>query len=168
MAGTMDGRDRPDGPGTADTLLAAVLAVSADLELPEVLARIVHSGMSLVDARYGALGVVAADGEHLIEFITAGVTPAQRALIGEPPRGHGILGLLIRDPRPRRLRDIATHPDSFGFPPNHPAMHSFLGTPIHIREEVFGNLYMAQKQGAPPTRVGRGDRAGDHGAARGS
>ncbi|MDN5791118.1 MAG: GAF domain-containing protein [Micrococcales bacterium] len=129
-------------------LLAAVLAVSADLELPEVLTRIVTSGMSLVGARYGALGVVDPQKDHLVEFITAGITPQERALIGDLPRGHGILGLLIRDPHPRRLRDIATHPHSFGFPPNHPEMHSFLGTPIRIRDEVFGNLYLTEKQGA--------------------
>ena len=129
-------------------LLEAVMAVSADLELGEVLSRIVQAAMSLVDARYGALGVVSDDGEHLVEFITRGVTDAERARIGDLPRGHGILGLLIRDPQPRRLRDISEHPDSFGFPPNHPPMRSFLGAPVRIRSEVYGNLYMAQKQGA--------------------
>jgi signal transduction histidine kinase len=82
-----------------------------------------------------------------MEFITEGVSAEERQAIGDPPRGHGILGLLIRDPRPQRLADISAHPDSYGFPPNHPPMHSFLGVPIRIRDEVFGNLYLAEAQG---------------------
>jgi signal transduction histidine kinase len=129
-------------------LLDAVVAVSSNLDLADVLGRIVESATTLVDARYGALGVISVEGERLVEFVTRGVTDEERARIGHPPRGHGVLGLLIREPRPRRLRDITTHPDSFGFPPNHPAMHTFLGVPVRIRDEVFGNLYMAEKQGA--------------------
>jgi len=129
-------------------LLDAVLAVSADLDLAEVLSRIVRCACELVDARYGALGVLGADGEHLVEFVVHGLTPQEQEAIGDPPRGHGVLGLLIRQPRPRRLRDVAAHPDSHGFPPNHPPMHSFLGVPIRIRDEVFGNLYLTEKQGA--------------------
>lgn len=130
-----------------EALLDAVTAVSADLELPVVLGRIVRSACALVNAKYGALGVLSPDGEHLVEFVTHGVSPEERERIGDPPRGHGILGLLIRDPRPRRLPDIAAHPDSYGFPPNHPPMRSFLGTPIRIRDQVFGNLYLAERQG---------------------
>ena len=129
-------------------LLDAVMAVTADLELADVLTRIVRSGCELVDAKYGALGVLGPVGEHVVEFVTQGLTQEEHEAIGDPPHGHGVLGLLIREPRPRRLRDLAGHPDSYGFPPNHPAMHSFLGTPIHIRDEVFGNLYMTEKQGA--------------------
>ncbi|MEO8829518.1 GAF domain-containing protein [Lapillicoccus sp.] len=129
-------------------LLEAVVAVSADLDLTDVLSRIVGSAVSLVGASYGALGVLSPGGEHLVEFITRGISAAEREEIGELPRGHGVLGLLIRDPRPRRLKDIAAHPDSFGFPPNHPPMRSFLGTPIRIRDKVYGNLYLAEKQGA--------------------
>jgi signal transduction histidine kinase len=129
-------------------LLDAVMAVTADLELADVLTRIVHSACELVDAKYGALGVLGPDGEHLVEFVTQGITQAEREAIGDPPRGHGVLGLLIREGRARRLPEIAGHPDSYGFPPNHPAMHSFLGTPIRIRDEVFGNLYLTEKQGA--------------------
>jgi signal transduction histidine kinase len=129
-------------------LLEAVMAVTADLELADVLTRIVRSACELVDAKYGALGVLGPDGEHLVEFVTHGVTEGQRAEIGDPPRGHGVLGLLIREPRPRRLVDLAGHSDSFGFPPNHPSMHSFLGAPVRIRDEVFGNLYLTEKQGA--------------------
>jgi Signal transduction histidine kinase len=128
-------------------LLDAVLAVSADLDLAEVLSRIVRCACELVDARYGALGVLGADGEHLVEFVAHGLSPEEQEAIGDPPRGHGVLGLLIRQPRPRRLRDVAAHPDSHGFPANHPVMHSFLGVPIRIRDEVFGNLYLTEKQG---------------------
>lgn len=126
-------------------LLDAVVAVSSDLELADVLTRIVASACALVGARYGALGVLDAEREHLAEFITEGVTPQERTLIGDPPHGNGILGLLITDPRPVRLPDIASHPASYGFPPNHPPMHSFLGTPIRARDAVFGNLYLAEK-----------------------
>ncbi|NMM23380.1 MAG: GAF domain-containing protein [Phycicoccus sp.] len=128
-------------------LLEAVLAVSADLDLAEVLSRIVRCACELVDARYGALGVFGGDGEHLVEFVIHGLSQEEQQAIGDPPRGHGVLGLLIRQPRPRRLRDVAAHPDSYGFPPNHPVMHSFLGVPIRIRDEVFGNLYLTEKQG---------------------
>ena len=127
-------------------LLDAVLAVSADLDLSDVLARIVRCACELVDARYGALGVLGADGEHLVEFVAHGLSQEEQEAIGDPPHGHGVLGLLIRQPRPRRLRDVAAHPDSHGFPANHPVMHSFLGVPIRIRDEVFGNLYLTEKQ----------------------
>jgi signal transduction histidine kinase len=130
-----------------EALLDAVTAMSANLELSVVLGRIVRSACALVNARYGALGVLSPDGEHLVEFVTHGVTPGERARIGDPPRGHGILGLLIRDPRPRRLSNIAAHPDSYGVPPNHPPMHSFLGAPIRIRDEGFGNLSLAERIG---------------------
>ncbi|MDQ1535776.1 MAG: hypothetical protein QOE58_169, partial [Actinomycetota bacterium] len=129
-------------------LLDAVMSVTADLELADVLTRIVHSACDLVDAKYGALGVLGPDGEHLVEFVTQGIAKRQREAIGELPRGHGVLGLLIHEARPRRLADLANHPDSFGFPPNHPPMHSFLGAPIRIRDEVFGNLYLTEKQSA--------------------
>src|SRR3954469_24307571 len=130
-------------------LLDAVVAVSSDLDLPVVLSRIVSSACELVDAGYGALGVIGPDGERLVEFVTHGVSDAERELIGDPPHGAGVLGLLIRDPRPRRIRDIASHEDSYGFPPNHPPMHSFLGAPVATREHVFGNLYLAEKRDAP-------------------
>jgi signal transduction histidine kinase len=129
-------------------LLDAVVAVSSDLDLATVLGRIVRSACHLVDARYGALGVLGHDGEHLTEFVTHGMSAQERAAIGELPRGKGLLGLLIRHPEPVRVHEIAEHPDSYGFPPNHPPMKSFLGTPIRIREQVFGNLYLSEKQGA--------------------
>jgi two-component system, NarL family, sensor histidine kinase DevS len=128
-------------------LLDAVNVVGSDLSLPIVLHRIVESARELVGARYAALGVIG-DDRRLAEFITVGVDSETYAAIGDLPEGHGILGLLIVDPQPLRLRDLTTHPQSYGFPPNHPSMRSFLGVPIRVRNEVFGNLYLCEKQGA--------------------
>jgi signal transduction histidine kinase len=129
-------------------LLEAVLAVGTGLDLPSVLRAIVQGACRLADAKYGALGVISPDGGHLIEFVTIGVDDEERKRIGPEPEGHGILGLLIRDPRPLRLANLAQHLDSFGFPPNHPPMTSFLGVPVRVRDVVFGNLYLTEKQGA--------------------
>ena len=106
------------------------------------------SATALLDARYGALGVRAADG-GLSEFVYVGIDPAQREVMGHLPEGRGILGLLINDPRPVRLGDLSKHPASIGFPPNHPPMKSFLGTPIMVRGKVFGSIYLTEKLGAP-------------------
>jgi signal transduction histidine kinase len=127
-------------------LVDAVMAVGSDLDLAATLQRIVHAARELVDAKYGALGVLDHSGESLAEFIVSGIDEATYRAIGEVPKGHGILGLLISDPRPLRLPDLTEHPASFGFPPNHPQMRSFLGVPILVRGEVFGNLYLADKQ----------------------
>ncbi len=124
------------------------MAVTAGLDLADVLTRIVRSACELVDATYGALGVLGPDGEQLVEFVTRGLTREQHEAIGDLPRGHGVLGLLIREPHPLRLANLADHPDSYGFPPNHPPMGSFMGTPILIRDQVFGNLYLTEKIGA--------------------
>jgi signal transduction histidine kinase len=129
-------------------LLDAVLTVGSDLDLPTILQRLVESAASLVDARYGALGVLDEGGTRLVEFLTAGLSEAEHAAIGTLPAGHGILGLLIVDPRPIRLADLTSHADSYGFPPNHPPMRSFLGVPIRVRGEVFGNLYLTDKRSA--------------------
>ncbi|PKW25510.1 GAF domain-containing sensor histidine kinase [Phycicoccus duodecadis] len=131
-------------------LLDAVMAITAGLDLSDVLTRIVACACDLVDATYGALGVLGPDGEHLVEFVTHGLTAAQRDAIGDLPRGHGILGLLIREPHPLRLDTLADHPASYGFPANHPPMASFMGTPVRIREQVFGNLYLTEKVGGAP------------------
>jgi signal transduction histidine kinase len=128
-------------------LLDAVNVIGSDLSLPIVLRRIAESARELVGARYAALGVIGED-RHLVEFITVGIDPETYAAIGDLPEGHGILGLLIVDPKPLRLRDLSTHPQSYGFPPNHPPMRSFLGVPIRVRKEVFGNLYLCEKEGA--------------------
>ncbi|HEY5836340.1 GAF domain-containing protein [Streptomyces sp.] len=126
------------------SLLEAVLSVGRELDLPQVLRQIVESAVALVDAEYGALGVV--EGTQLSEFLTVGVTEEQAEAIGPLPSGHGILGELIRHPEPLRLSEISEHPASYGFPANHPPMHSFLGVPIRVRDEVFGNLYLTEKR----------------------
>jgi signal transduction histidine kinase len=126
-------------------LLDAVVAIGAALDLQTVLRRIVEAATELVDAKYGALGVLG-DGDELAEFVTAGIDEETLAKIGPYPKGHGILGVLIKDPKPLRLHDISEHPLSYGFPPNHPPMRSFLGVPVRIRDEVFGNLYLTEKR----------------------
>ncbi|MEU6641844.1 GAF domain-containing protein [Saccharomonospora sp. NPDC046836] len=128
-------------------LLDAVLAVGTGLELHSTLQRIVHAAVQLVDARYGALGVLDATGEGLAEFVYDGIDPETRARMGHLPEGHGVLGLLIKEPRPIRLPDITQHPTSVGFPPNHPPMRNFLGVPVRVRDHVFGNLYLTEKKG---------------------
>ena len=128
-------------------LLDAVVVIGSDLDLRSTLERIGAAACELVGARYGALGVIGPD-RRLAEFITHGIDPEVHAAIGDLPTGRGVLGLLIDDPRPVRLPDIAQHPQSYGFPPNHPVMRSFLGVPIRIRDQVFGNLYLAEKLGA--------------------
>lgn len=135
-------------------LLDAVIAVSSELGLPAVLYRILETATTLADARYGALGVLDPSGTQMVEFLTIGVDAETTARIGTPPEGHGILGLLVVDPRPLRLPDLAAHPESFGFPPAHPPMASFLGVPIRVRGHVFGNLYLTEKRsGAAFTEV---------------
>jgi len=135
------------GPRQLRRLLDGVLTIGSDLDLHSVLHTIIETAAELVDATYGALGVLDESRTRLTEFITVGVDDATRAAIGHIPEGHGILGLLIIDPRPLRLPDLNEHPDRFGFPPNHPPMTSFLGTPIVVRGEVFGNLYLCDKAG---------------------
>lgn len=128
-------------------LLDAIVPVGADLTLPVVLRRIVELACEIVDARYGALGVLDEEGQSLSEFITVGMDADLVAQIGDLPEGRGILGLLIVEPEPLRLRDLTEHEESFGVPPGHPPMHSFLGVPLRIRGEVFGNLYLTDKIG---------------------
>ena len=129
------------------SLLEAVVSVGSSLELEVLLRRIVETAVELVDARFGAMGVVG-DGDRLAEFIPVGLGEDQIAEISHWPEGKGLLRLLITDPRPLRLADISEHPASFGFPPGHPPMRSFLGTPIRIRGEVYGNLYLTEKKGS--------------------
>lgn len=130
-------------------LLEAVLTVSGDLDLRNTLGRIVQAACELVEARYGALGVLGegADDRFLVEFVHQGIDDATAEAIGHLPEGHGILGLLIDEPAPLRLRDLTRHAASYGFPENHPPMRSFLGAPIRVREHVFGNLYLTEKAG---------------------
>jgi signal transduction histidine kinase len=132
-------RDRMNG------LLEAVVTVGSDLDLETMLHRIVEAAVSLAGARYGALGVIG-EGGQLAEFVPVGLEDHEIAEIDHWPEGKGLLGLLIRDPRPLRLQTINTHPDSAGFPRGHPPMGSFLGVPVHVRGAVFGNLYLTEKR----------------------
>jgi signal transduction histidine kinase len=136
------------GPRRLRQLLDAVLTVGSDLDLPGMLERIVQGAVDLVDARYGALGVLDDGRARLAQFITVGIDDETHAAIGRLPEGHGILGLLIVDAKPLRLPDLREHPDSYGFPPHHPPMRSFLGVPILVRDDVFGNLYLTDKTSA--------------------
>ncbi|WP_367325256.1 GAF domain-containing protein [Streptomyces sp. HUAS ZL42] len=136
--------------GTRDrvhSLLEAVLSVGRELDLEQALRSIVEAAAVLVDAEYAALGVIGPDGKRLSAFHTVGVTDEQIARIGPYPEGHGILGELISHPEPLRLGKISQHPASYGFPPHHPPMNTFLGVPIRVREQVFGNLYLTEKRG---------------------
>ncbi|MGI5224452.1 GAF domain-containing protein [Actinoallomurus sp. CA-142502] len=138
LATVLTTRDRMHG------LLEAIVSIGGDLDLATMLRRIVEAATTLVDARYGALGVIGED-DGLVQFITVGVTQEQIDALDHWPHGLGILGLLIKQPRPIRLADLSKHPESYGFPANHPPMHRFLGVPIRVREEVFGNLYLTEK-----------------------
>jgi signal transduction histidine kinase len=135
------------GPRQLRRLLDGVLTIGSDLDLHRVLHTIIQTARELVDAQYGALGVLDESRTRLADFITVGIDDEARERIGHLPEGHGILGLLIVDPKPLRLPDLREHPDRFGFPPNHPPMTSFLGVPIAVRGEVFGNLYLCDKHG---------------------
>ena len=142
---------RIDDPAKLQRLIEAVLSIESALSLPEGLRHLVTEACDLVDARYGALGVLDASGSVLEEFVTVGTTEAEETAIGARPTGQGVLGLLIVDPRPLRLDDVAQHPDSFGFPAGHPPMTTFLGVPITVRGEPYGNLYLTDKRGAGPS-----------------
>lgn len=127
-------------------LLEAIVAIGSELDLNAVLYRITEAAVALADATYGALGVIG-EADRLSQFLTVGIDDTTRAEIGGLPAGRGILGLLIREPHPIRLASLGDHPASFGFPPGHPRMTSFLGVPIRVRDEVFGNLYLTEKRG---------------------
>jgi signal transduction histidine kinase len=140
LAAVVEARDR------VHSLLEAVVAVGSNLELEVVLRQIVEAAVSLVNARYGALGVIG-EGGRLAEFVPVGLDEDQITRIHHWPQGRGLLGELITHPKPLRLPDISAHPRSFGFPEGHPAMKTFLGAPVRIRDEVFGNLYLTEKEG---------------------
>lgn len=139
----VEGRDRLDG------LIDAILAITSGLKLDATLRAIVHTAAELVDARYGALGVRGYD-HRLVEFVYEGIDEETRHLIGSLPEGRGVLGALIEEPKPIRLDDISRHPASVGFPLHHPPMRTFLGVPVRIRDEVFGNLYLTEKADGQP------------------
>lgn len=129
--------------------MPAIVAVADGLELSATLHRIITAAVDLSDATYGALGVVDEDG-NLRDFLHVGMTTETVAAIGDSPKGIGVLGLLIDQPMPRLINDIAAHPASAGFPPGHPQMHSFLGIPLRVRGQVFGNLYLTEKRNGEP------------------
>lgn len=139
----VEGRDRLDG------LIDAILAITSGLKLDATLRAIVHTAAELVDARYGALGVRGYD-HRLVEIVYEGIDEETRHLIGSLPEGRGVLGALIEEPKPIRLDDISRHPASVGFPLHHPPMRTFLGVPVRIRDEVFGNLYLTEKADGQP------------------
>jgi len=129
---------------TDSALLSAFVAVASELELAATLRRIVTAAVDLTDASYGALGVLGPEGV-VVEFVHVGMDPHVAASLGHFPQGRGILGLLIDNPVPLRLEDLTLHPASVGFPPGHPAMVTFLGVPVSVRGEAFGNLYLTEK-----------------------
>src|SRR6478609_4668214 len=122
-------------------LIEAGLTLAAELDLDAVLQRIVELACDITGARYGALGVLGQD-RRIERFITTGISDDERAVIGDPPTGHGILGVLIEREQPLRLRDLTKDPRSVGFPPNHPPMRSLLGAPVRALGRVFGNIYL--------------------------
>ncbi|MGA2303263.1 MAG: GAF domain-containing sensor histidine kinase [Acidimicrobiales bacterium] len=132
---------------TLRRVLNAMLLIEADLDLPVLLRHVVEVACSMTGARFGALGVLDEDHSALAEFITVGLGPDEVAQIGTLPTGKGVLGVLIADPMPLRLARIDSHVESYGFPPRHPPMTSFLGVPIKVRDEVYGNLYLTDKVG---------------------
>jgi two-component system, NarL family, sensor histidine kinase DevS len=136
-----------EDPSILRRLLEATLLIESNLELPEVLRHVVEEARAMTGARFGALGVLDEDKQHLAEFITVGLSAEEERAIGPRPTGRGVLGMLIADPHPIRIREMAGHEESFGFPANHPPMKSFLGVPIKVRDEVYGNLYLTDKEG---------------------
>ena len=140
--------DPPITAAALDALHEAIRTVATVLAVEKVLQLIVDRVRALVGARYAALGITHPDG-HLERFITSGLTAAEREAIGAAPRGHGILGLIVREARTFRIADIATDPRRHGFPPNHPPMHAFLGVPITVRGRAMGNFYLTDKVSGP-------------------
>jgi signal transduction histidine kinase len=128
-------------------LMGAVLMITADVELADVLRHVVEEAKSLVGARYAALGVLNETRTGLEQFITVGLSEAEETQIGDRPAGRGVLGLLITEPEPLRLAHLEEHPGRYGFPLGHPPMTSFLGVPVRVRDEVYGNLYLTDKEG---------------------
>lgn len=129
-------------------LVEAGLALASELDIDVLLQRIADLARDVLGARYAAVGVVGDDG-LLLRFVYSGIDQETADRIGDLPHGRGLLGVLLEGGRPMRMREISDHADSYGFPPNHPPMHSFLGVPIIVRERVFGRLYLTEKQAAP-------------------
>src|SRR2546422_305957 len=136
-----------------ERLLTAGVEIFSEHSLERVLQRVVDAAREVVGARYAALGVLSPDGTSLAQFVTSGISQAERDRIGDLPRGRGLLGLVIREPAPIRTADINRHPQRYGFPPDHPPMRSFLGVPVVARGKVFGNLYLTEKVGVDEFNV---------------
>ena len=136
-----------EDPSSLRRVMEAMLLIEADLAMPLLLRHVIDEARSMTGARYGAIGVLDSGGTILEEFITVGLSAEEEDRIGPRPTGRGVLGLLIAEPRPLRIGALSSHPESSGFPPNHPPMHSFLGVPIQVRNEVYGNLYLTDKIG---------------------
>ena len=119
----------------------------AELDLETLLTQVLDAAREITGARYAALGILDARRTHLERFVTSGIDPHVHAQIGDLPRGRGVLGVLIDDPHPLRLHDVSTHEHSFGFPPHHPPMHTFLGVPVIVHGSAWGNLYLTEKDG---------------------
>ncbi|HJQ73727.1 MAG TPA: GAF domain-containing protein, partial [Gaiellaceae bacterium] len=134
-------------PDRTRALVEAGIALSSELSLDSLLQKLVETAAALTGARYAALGVLDTSGEQLERFVTTGIDDDTRAAIGDLPRGRGILGALIREPKPLRLHDLHDDPRSVGLPPNHPPMDTFLGVPVNLRGVVYGNLYLTEKAG---------------------
>jgi signal transduction histidine kinase len=139
---------RVNDPQKLRRLMAAYLKIAADVALSDLLSDLVHEAKFLVGAKYAALGVLNPTRTALEQFLTAGLTAEEEARIGPRPTGRGVLGLLITEPRPLRVSDVAQHPGRYGFPPNHPPMTAFLGVPVRVRRDVvYGDLYLTDKEG---------------------
>src|SRR3954453_17676819 len=128
-------------------LIEAGRTLVSQLDLEVLLQRLLEVAAQLTGARYVAMGILDPSKTNLERFVTRGIDAEQHREIGDLPRGRGVLGLLITDPRPIRLANVGSHPESYGFPPSHPVMRTFLGAPVRIRGEVFGNLYLTEKAG---------------------
>jgi signal transduction histidine kinase len=136
-----------------ERLSQATTRITAEHELDKVLQSVVDSAREVIGARYAALGVLSIDGSALETFVASGLPEAQHSMIGDAPKGKGVLGALIRDPRPMRVKDVSRDPRAYGFPDHHPHMRSFLGVPIVGRTGAIGNLYLADKIGEPEFTV---------------
>lgn len=147
--------EREEGGRPRDQRLARLVDVGrslvTELDLATVLDRVLEAARDVTGAQYAALGILDDRKEQLEQFLTLGIDEDRRERIGALPRGHGVLGLLIREPQPLRLDDVGAHPDSYGFPPGHPAMKTFLGVPVIVRGEAWGNLYLTNRRGGPFT-----------------
>ncbi len=136
-----------EDPSKLRRIIDAMLLIGTDLDLPQLLQHIVEEARAITGARYGAIGVLNSERTALAEFITVGLEPEEEAEIGKRPKGLGVLGVLISDPQTLRISDVNVHPDRSGFPPNHPPMTCFLGVPVRVKDEVYGNLYLTDKVG---------------------